>query len=93
MLYFYTLWLTNLDLTIGIQKDIVALDISVDNVLCMKMLQATACLWDVVSCIQRCVVPLTHLEANGGNLFLRDDRVVVNHVRQRTTLHVLHNNP
>lgn len=84
--------LTDLDISTSIKKNVVTLDVSVNDVLLMQVFKALACLSKVLA--NECGLHLsTYLETDGGDLILSNVWVVINDICQSTTLHELHYNP
>ena len=84
--------LTDLDITTSIEKNVVTLDVTMDDALLVQMFKAAASLIDVRSghaMFQR----VTYLKTNGGDLVFGDGWIVVNDISQSTALHILHDNP
>lgn len=84
----------DLDVAAGGEEDVVGLDVSVDDVLGVQVHETLACLEIVLAWASVSIGGFgAYLVADGRDLILGDRSIVVDHVRQRTTLHEFHHHP
>lgn len=85
--------LTDLDIPAGVEKNVVRLDVAMNDVLAVEMGKTFASL-EAVSNLSRILGwQPAYLVAYSGDLCLCDMRVVIDDIGQRSTLHELHHNP
>lgn len=84
---------TNFNISTGVEENVVALDVTVNDVLAVEMGKPFACLHVCVSLLRVNWKVIFYLITDGGDLRFGDMIVVIDDIGQRPTFHEFHHNP